>query len=492
MQNNEIEQKQFESTLKDAFANMVVFKDLKNNNYFSSASIPSFLRDYLLKMFQDDDGIVDIDGIQKFINRYLPPCEDWVRIKAIIVNEYETVRLLTKIIVDVNIEKQVNSFALPVFGLTLKDTYIPINIWQRHSEELTTGKEKWGIVDLAYKNPQGAKETGKIMLVDFKDFCPYTVDLDSFKELRNKFTFDEWLCVLLGAMDYNPFKFESRTDKLTMIKRLLPFVEKRINLIELAPKSTGKSYVFGRLSRFGYLVSGGTVSRAKLFYDKQKKSQGLIFNYDFVSIDEVQTMTTTDIGDLRASFMTYMEDGVYRGDSWTGTSTAGVVLLGNIDISLMNASACLTENLPPLFKSSGVLDRFHGFIEGWKIPRMNDDLKINGFALNTEYLTLMLHKLRDDISYRSIVDSLIELPEGADTRNTEAVKRLATGFLKLLFPNVKSIEDVNIELFRQYCLEPAFEMRQIIFNQMALMDQEFKSKEMPVLNIKAQYKKNAK
>ncbi len=44
-------------------------------------------------------------------------------------------------------------------------------------------------------------------------------------------------------------------------------------MIELAPKGTGKSYVFGNLTKYGWLVSGGKVTRAKLFWDKNKKTE---------------------------------------------------------------------------------------------------------------------------------------------------------------------------------------------------------------------------
>ena len=67
-----------------------------------------------------------------------------------------------------------------------------------------------------------------------------------------------------------------------MLSRLLPFVEKRINLIELAPKETGKSYVFAQISKYGWLVSGGSISRAKMFYDISKRTQGLVSRYDYV------------------------------------------------------------------------------------------------------------------------------------------------------------------------------------------------------------------
>lgn len=92
-----------------------------------------------------------------------------------------------------------------------------------------------------------------------------------------------------------------------MITRLLPFVEKRLNLIELAPKGTGKSYLFGSVSRYGWLSSGGTMSRAKMFYDVARRTEGLVFGHDYVALDEVQTINFTDIDEMRGALKGYME-----------------------------------------------------------------------------------------------------------------------------------------------------------------------------------------
>ena len=89
--------------------------------------------------------------------------------------------------------------------------------------------------------------------------------------------------------------------KTSGLTRLLPFVEKRLNLIELAPKGTGKSYLFGNVSRYGWLSSGGIMSRAKMFYDQTKKREGLIAGSDYVTLDEVQTIKFTDTDEMRAS-----------------------------------------------------------------------------------------------------------------------------------------------------------------------------------------------
>ena len=252
--------------LRDCFDQMVVYKDLKKSNFISSFKLPSFMRDWVLKRFQDDDGVIEIEGATGFIKEFIPKKEDWKAIKNRIVNYQEQVKFLAKISIEIDIKTGALSFALPDFGLSFKETVIPRNTWEMYGEALLRAEENWGIVELGYQFPED-KKPGKIKLVSFKDFCPYSVDLDDFKYAREEFTLDEWIDIVLGAIDYNADGYDNRNQKLAMITRLLPFVEKRLNLIELAPKGTGKSYLFGQVSRFGWLSSGGTMSRAKMFYD---------------------------------------------------------------------------------------------------------------------------------------------------------------------------------------------------------------------------------
>lgn len=143
------------------------------------------------------------------------------------------------------------------------------------------------------------------------------------------------------------------------------------------------------------------------------------------------------------------------------------------------------KDLPHVFHESALVDRFHGFLKGWELPRMNDDLKICGWALNSEYFSTIMHALRDDPSYRAVVDALVDLPERADTRDTEAVKRICTAYLKLLFPNVQRPGDITKQQFKTYCLAPAMEMRSIIKIQLGLLDpDEFGGKSIPAFGVK--------
>jgi ATP-dependent Lon protease len=115
---------------------------------------------------------------------------------------------------------------------------------------------------------------------------------------------------------------------------------------------------------------------------------------------------------------------------------------------------------------------------------MNDDLKISGWALNSEYFCSIMHELRDDMNYRAIVDELIEVPEAADTRDTEAVKRIATAYLKLLFPNVRCATDISVREFKRYCLDRARKMRDTIKYQLGILDMEYRGKDMPAFCVR--------
>lgn len=270
---------------------------------------------------------------------------------------------------------------------------------------------------------------------------------------------------------------------MAMLSRLLPFVEKRVNIIELAPKGTGKSYLFSQLSKYGWLVSGGSISRAKMFYDISKRNPGLAAHYDYVAFDEIQSIKFTDKSEMQGALKGYLESGEFRVGDYKGVGDSGLVLLGNIDIDLMNTSTNMFVGLPDIFHESALIDRFHGFIKGWDIPRMKENLKAKGWALNVEYFSEIMHMLRGELIYRAIIDEILILPKNADTRDTEAIKRLCTAFLKLLFPHVWQSSDLVADEFNKYCLQPAMEMRRVIKTQLGIIDSEFSGKNIPNITM---------
>lgn len=345
--------------------------------------------------------------------------------------------------------------------------------------------EYWGIIKLIYVPPQDKKKGGHIGMIEFKPFQPYEVDLDYFKDGRKSFDIEEWIDVLISSMEYNPRAFESLQQKLIFLRRLLPFVEANLNIIELAPKGTGKSYVFSNLSKNCWLVSGGKVTRAQLFYNVASRQSGIITKYDLVAFDEIETISFGEESELQRALKNYLESGAFTVADYRGQGTAGLVLLGNIPLNNYRRpiSEKYFDNLPEFFKSSALLDRFHGFIEGWLLPRIQENFKLNGYALNVEYFSEILHKLRLSSEFPDIMNELIDVPKNADTRDTNAIKKICCAYFKLLFPHVRDVSDVDKSLFESYCLEPAKKMRKIVMEQISLIDQEF-SPNIPDIRLK--------
>ena len=466
--------------IKNYFPDESVYKIPERYSVFSGKNLPSFIKDWLIKRFTDSDGMLDSEGLLRFLNEHIPQKDN--KIKGRLINDREEVTILTRLVIEPEVKTGILRFSIPDIGIKLNEGRVQPFIAKKHPE--LKGGEVWGVVKLAYLPPQGG-EKGIIEMVDYKPFKPYDVDIEYFRHVRSEFTVEEWIDLLIRSMEYNPQGFDSLTQKLLFLSRLLIFVEPRLNMIELAPKGTGKSYIFGNLSKYGWLISGGTVSRAKLFYDVAKNTMGIITMYDFIAMDEIQTIRFSDESELRGALKNYLESGVFTVANIRQTSSAGLMLLGNIPLDSIKRplNKQYFSELPDFFHDTALLDRFHGFIEGWRLPRINENLKVRGYALNVEYLSEILHSLRELSDFASIVSELMDIPKNADTRDTTAIKRLTTAYLKLLFPHVKSTADINKSDFKNFCLEPALEKRGIIRKQISMIDREFKE-DLPEIKIK--------
>ncbi len=469
--------------LIDAFDDMVIYKDLSKGSLVSSFKLPSFMRDWVIKKFQEEDGSIDIERMNSFIQTFIPKRNAWKEIKNRLVTQYEHVKFLGRISVNINIKTQEVSFELPDFHLSYHDTYIDPVTWGCCAQDLLRSEEAWGIIELGYMEPD-EEQYGKIQLLSFQDFCPYSINLEEFKDARSLFTLDEWIDILLAAVDYNPHGYSNIDQKRAVLQRLLPFVEKNLNLLELAPPGTGKSYLFGQISRYGWLVSG-KATRAQLIYNRANKRDGVVAFKDFVALDEIREAEYMKDTEMHSALQQIMENRMYKSDDGHEVNVdAGIVFLGNITGDNMNEYKFMLQELPIPFQKSPFLDRIHGFIKGWKLPRMNDDMKAKGWSLNTEYFTTIMHQLREDPSYRAIVEEMLVLPPKADTRDTEAIRRLCTGFMKLLFPHVTDASQLDPSEFQYYCLQPAKDMRSIIRMQMGFVDSNELGKNIPDIRTK--------
>ncbi|MFN3699045.1 MAG: BREX system Lon protease-like protein BrxL, partial [Dictyoglomus sp.] len=394
----------------------------------------------------------------------------------------ESHEILTRVLIEPDVKKGIFRFSIPDLGISFREGKVAEYLLEKYDE--LKGGEVWGVFTLFYVSKDELGEAF-IELVEYSPFKPYNIDLDYFREGRKEFTLEEWIDVLIRSMEYEPDSFQDLDQKLLFISRLLVFVEPRLNIIELSPKGRGKSYIFNNLSKYGWCISGGTVTRAKMFYDMSRNTFGLITKYDFVALDEIQTIKFSDEEEMRGALKSYLEFGKFNIANVTGVSNAGMVLLGNItlDSNMQPVNRSYFSELPEIFQESALFDRFHGFIEGWKLPRIHEGMKIKGYTLNVEYFSEVLHSLRNCPEFSAIVEDLIEIPPNADTRDVTAIKRLASAYLRLLFPHVRKTDDIDKRDFERFCLKPSIEKRRIIRKQLHIIDPEYKE-ELPNVRVK--------
>lgn len=460
--------------IRQYFSAMSIFKDPeRTNSIFAGRNLPAFVKDFLLKRYLNiQTGEIDTLALTQFLNQVVPSNGGSVKDKIV---SGEEVVLLARFIINIDLNKGIKQFSIPDYGIKLKEGIIPEYTYNKHKGELVDG-EKWGIIKLCLLLDDDGKKY-HVQMVDYKPFRPYSsVDVNYLAEARQHFTIQEWMDVLLSAMEYDPDGFTNMTQKMEFLTRLLIFAEPRLNVIELAPKGTGKSYVFGNLSKYGWLVSGGKVTRAKLFFDKTKQQNGIIKNHDFTVFDEIQTIVFQEPAEIQAALKSYLESGKTTIDNQEFTSECGLMLMGNIPLTEQHrpVSPFYFNSLPENFRESALLDRFHCFIEGWLLPRINTSMIFKGWTINVEYFSEIMHTMRTQNIYNQIYDELVEIAPNTDTRDSKAVKRIATAYMKLLFPHWRTVEEVNKQEFETFCLNPAIHRRGIVKQQCHYIDPEFK------------------
>ena len=244
--------------IKEVFPDMSVMKKASNNAFFKGRNLPSFVKDFVLRRYTDGEGNVDGVALKQYLDEKMPIEAD--SLKQRLLNG-QSVNITTRFITSTDIANARVKVNIPELGINA-DTYVTPQLLHDNPEGLADG-EHWGNITLVYVEPEGKKK-GYVQLTTYYSFEPYKIDTEYFMRAREQFSLDEWLDVLVTVMEYNA-EMLSQEQKLEMVSRMLPLVEPRLNMIELGPKGTGKSYVYSNLSKYAWLIGGGKTSRAKMF-----------------------------------------------------------------------------------------------------------------------------------------------------------------------------------------------------------------------------------
>lgn len=445
------------------FAGRAVRKDLVGQ-IKGGQVVPTYVLEYLLGQYcaSDDDatvqaGLETVRGIlqQHFVSR--SEAELW---KANI-KEAGGLRIIDKIQVYLNDKK--DQYEAIFSNLNLTKVPISSDIVRENPRLLVSGV--WCLIDIEYSNVGEGDARVPWTIQSLKPIQTSKINMEEYFQARAQFTTDEWIDLLIQSLGFEPSLF-SRRQKFIQLIRLIPFIERNYNLIELGPKGTGKSHVYSEFSPDGMLISGGEITAAKLFVNNSNGRLGLVAYWNVVAFDEFAGKSKTTPKALVDIMKNYMANKSFSRGVETISAEASMVFVGNTDntVAHMLEHDHLFSALPANYIDSAFLDRIHCYIPGWESDMIRREMFSNGFGLVVDFFAGVLKSLRDqDLSY--LIGEHFNLSSSITTRDSDGIRRTFSGLFKLVYPNGEAREDEIEEL-----LQIAIEGRRRVKDQLLRLD----------------------
>jgi ATP-dependent Lon protease len=449
------------------FEGKVVRKDLtalvKGNN-----PVPAYVLEYLLGQYCaiDDEDIINagVEKVRKVIK------ENYVhRSDAGIVKDKIRSTGSHKIIdkISVNLNDRANIYEAEFANLGLKNVPISDSMVSEN-KKLLSGGGVWCILTMGFSHADDVQM--RWMIIDLKPIQVANIELDEYIDLRSNFNTDEWLDLLMHSIGLNP-EFFSRRDKFIQLSRLITHVENNYNFIELGPKGTGKSHIFSELSPHGVLVSGGDVSKARLFVNNSGNKIGLVGYWDVVALDEFEQekgSKRTD-GDLVKIMQNFMANQSFNRGKETYQATASMAFIGNTkhNVPYMLKNSHLFESIPEGYIKGAFLDRMHMYIPGWEVRILKSSVFSTEYGFIVDYMAELLRELRK-ADYAPLLDGKVVLDGSLTTRDKTAIRKSFSGLAKIFYPHREMTEAELLELL-DFCIEG----RKRVKDQLYIIDETF-------------------
>jgi len=460
--------RELDAKLRYHFPGVVVNKALTQLHEVSR--LPRYVAEYLLTTICGDNPTPDkLRKLSEIVRRHYPEPREKELVKKILVEE-GTYRLIDEFRVSIDVKRKLAKAEIPC--LEIKDAMIAQELLDQYPGLLRGGL--WALAELRYEPDMVPRDThgrplqSPILIARITPFQVAEADLDEFREKRAHFTTEEWIDVLFNTIGLNPEVYPRRA-KLLIISRLIPLVEPNVNMIELGPKATGKTYIYRNISYYVRLIAGGRVSPAVLFYNIARRADGEIALRDCVVFDEIPRMSFYNADEMMAKLKDYMESGHYERGPKKAHSTCSLVFMGNVEIRGRVPVEEFTYYLPDYMRDAAFIDRLHGFVPGWEIPKIGraEEFLSRHYGFATDYFCEIMHQLRqvDFTHYIKENVELIEAGKNMSIRDQRAMVKLASGMLKLLCPHGEFGRE-ELEL----CMDIAVEYRQHIADWLHKID----------------------
>lgn len=459
--------------LRQNFDGKIVRKDL-TKKIKEGANVPVYVLEFLLGQYcsSDDDKVIE-QGVQNvkhiLADNFVRPDEAQKVLSRLRSRGSHTIIDMVTVRLDIKKDCFFAEFSnLGLANIPITDEYpekydrlLCGGIWcivQLDYE--TEGDNNFGIIDVDGNTLQSKQKKQKdISPISIRKLTPIQmphIDIEDLKRGRQAFTKEEWLDVMLRSIGMEPDELTYR-EKWLLLTRMIPLVENNFNLCELGPRSTGKSHLYKEISPNSILVSGGQTTVANLFYNMGRKTVGLVGLWDCVAFDEVAGIRFKDKDGVQI-MKDYMASGSFARGKEEKAASASMVFVGNINQSvdvLLKTSSLFDPFPPEMGTDTAFLDRIHCYLPGWEIPKFRPEHFTNDYGFISDYLAEFIRELRK-AQYGDAIDHYFRLGKNLNQRDTIAVRRMADGYLKLLYPDgnftkeeVEEVLRISLEMRRR-------------------------------------------
>lgn len=431
------------------FPGVVVRKDLVKA-VKGNAIVPSYVLEYLLGQYaaSDDEATIlaGIDAVRKILADHYVHRNQSELVKSTI-RERGRHRIIDKVAVTLNEKDDV--YQAEFANLGIKGVLVEPATIKAHPKLLTGGV--WCICDIEYFHSDDQRVVpwilGSIKPIQLSNF-----DFEGYLAARREFTTDEWIDLLIQSIGFNPELFGRRA-KLIQIVRLIPFVERNYNLVELGPKGTGKSHIFSEFSPHGMLISGGEVTVPKLFVNNSNGRIGLVGYWDVVAFDEFAGKKKRADKALVDIMKNYMANKSFSRGVETLGAEASMVFVGNTShtVPYMLKHSDLFDELPETYHDSAYLDRLHHYIPGWEVDTIRSEMFSEGYGFVVDYIAEVLKSMRT-ADYSDRYQQHFTLSPDISTRDRDGIHKTFSGLMKLLYPHGEATR-AEIEEILRFAIE---------------------------------------
>lgn len=429
-----------------AFEGYIVRKDLALK-FRGRYPVPTYVGEFLLGRYCASTNEAEITEGLEIVERQMrertvrPGEEELFKSRA---RERGSVKLID--LITARLDTYTDSYIATLPSLRLTDARIDAQMIAANERILTGGF--YAEIQLEYDSAIAQEKAGRPFGVT--SLRPIQLSkhgvLDELARGREAFTVQEWKRFLFRSIGFEPEHFSPRAQDI-LILRMIPFVARNFNTVELGPRGTGKSHLFQQVSPYSHLISGGKATVARMFVNNSNGQRGLVCQYDVVCFDEISGVSF-DQKDGVNIMKGYMESGEFSRGRESIRASGSLVFVGNfeVDVEHQQRIGHLFGPLPVEMRNdTAFMDRIHAYLPGWDIPKMDKLLFTEHFGLVSDFLSECWTQLRSD-NRLTAIQGRVNYGGALSGRDTTAVNRTVDGLLKLLYPNREMpIADEDIE-----------------------------------------------